>query len=152
MTQPISPRRSSPVGHVGRSSQRALGGLAALAAISVLVIAAFIVPDARGFGTHEQLGLPPCIFFAWTGFPCPACGLTTSFAHTARGELSAALDAHALGPALFLLVVAMVPLGVWASVGAGRALSLRAWPARLGILLAASLLVHWLVRLSAYVP
>ena len=31
-------------------------------------------------GTHQQLGLPPCNFVTLTGYPCPACGMTTSFA------------------------------------------------------------------------
>ncbi|MGE3821953.1 MAG: DUF2752 domain-containing protein, partial [Isosphaeraceae bacterium] len=50
---------------------------------SVLVVAfavaSWLEPDPSGFGTHRQLGLPPC-HFAWvTGKPCPTCGMTTAF-------------------------------------------------------------------------
>lgn len=37
-------------------------------------------PDARGFGTHEQLGMTPCSWPASYGAPCPTCGVTTAAA------------------------------------------------------------------------
>jgi hypothetical protein len=82
----------------------------------VLGIARALTPDPSGVGTHLQLGLPRCGFLALTGLPCPACGLTTAFAHMARGELAQAASAHALGVLLFALTLGSIPLGVWAGV------------------------------------
>ncbi len=35
-------------------------------------------PDARGVGTHEQLGMPPCSWPILYDMPCPTCGVTTA--------------------------------------------------------------------------
>lgn len=84
--------------------------------IGVLAAAALIEPDSRGYGTHQQLGLPPCGFLLLTGSPCPGCGLTTAFAHGIRGQWSMAASANPLGLALFLVVCACIPLGVTAAL------------------------------------
>lgn len=76
--------------------------------LAVLVIARILQPDPRGVGTHQQLRLPPCTFQAMTGLPCPACGLTTSFAWLARGQLARATEANALGPPAFLALVLLL--------------------------------------------
>ena len=120
----------------------------ALLALAAIVLARLLDPDPRGFGTHTQLGLPPCGFAQLTGLGCPSCGLTTSFAHMARGQLTLALRAHGLGPLLFVLCVACVPLGALASA--------RSWPisatlqrlrARpLAVIIAVAALAHWFVR------
>lgn len=47
---------------------------------SVLGIAAWLTPDPRGYATHTQLGLGSCTFLTLTGYPCPMCGMTTTFA------------------------------------------------------------------------
>ncbi len=41
---------------------RLLGLLVALPAAAMLVLAVCMHPDARGYDTHTQLGLPPCGF------------------------------------------------------------------------------------------
>ncbi len=117
----------------------------------MLIVARILVPNPIGHGTHTQLGLPPCLFLAWTGQPCPACGLTTAFAHMARGELAAALHANVLGVMLFATVIAFVPIGVWAGV---RKLPLyatlaRVRAARIVVVLAGVGIVQWCARLSA---
>jgi hypothetical protein len=90
----------------------------ALASANAFVLGAAraLTPDPSGVGTHLQLGLPRCGFLAWTGLPCPACGLTTSFAHMAHGEIAQAASAHALGVPLFAIALVSVPLCVWAGV------------------------------------
>jgi hypothetical protein len=78
--------------------------LAALALVAVvLVVAALLEPNPSGHGTHEKLFMFPCLFRWLTGLPCPACGMTTALAQMARGEVLAALRAHALGPIAYLL-------------------------------------------------
>jgi hypothetical protein len=54
--------------------------------LTVLVLAAWVSPDGRGMGTHEQLGLSPCGMMVVWGLPCPTCGYTTSFSLFVRGR------------------------------------------------------------------
>ncbi|HEX2675082.1 MAG TPA: DUF2752 domain-containing protein [Polyangiales bacterium] len=105
------PRESS------RGVSRDRAGFLSIAAASaaVLTIASWLVPDPRGFGTHTQLGLPPCTFRELTKLPCPGCGLTTAFAHMVRGELVDALAANPLGAVLFALVALALPASLWAA-------------------------------------
>ena len=90
--------------------------------VLALVLAAFLVeiwlgvnatPDARGYGTHEQLGLAPCRAIDWFGVPCPGCGVTTSVAHAARFDLAQSFLVQPFG----LFVAAVIPLAaLWALV------------------------------------
>jgi hypothetical protein len=52
--------------------------------IALLATARWLTPDARGLGTHEQLGLPPCGFYLWYGLPCPSCGMQHRPMHPAQ--------------------------------------------------------------------
>jgi hypothetical protein len=118
-------------------------------ALGVLAAARWLDPDPRGFGTHEQLGLPACVFHALTSLPCPTCGLTTSFAHLARLETSSAISAHVLGVPLFLVTLTTVPLSL---LGASRGWSLsrslgRAADLRLVLGLTIALGITWIARL-----
>jgi|GEM_PF-3243744 len=70
---------------------RKLCAMAFLAGTLVLILAALLKPDPRGYGTHQQLGLPPCITSMMLGVKrCPGCGLTTGFAHLVRGQITSA--------------------------------------------------------------
>ena len=53
--------------------------------------------------THTQLGMPPCNFVVMTGKPCPACGMTTSFALLVRGDVRASLRANWAGTLIAVL-------------------------------------------------
>lgn len=84
-----------------------------LLASTTLVIARLLPPSPRGVGTHEQLGLPPCVFLNLTGLPCPSCGLTTSFAHAARLHFSQAFFTQPFGLLAFGLTVLLIPLSIY---------------------------------------
>lgn len=75
----------------------------------VLGIARCLHPSASGMGTHEQLGLPPCKFLVLTGWPCPSCGLTTSFAYAAHLHFQQAFCANPFGLLLFVVAVVAIP-------------------------------------------
>ena len=125
-----------------RLADRLVWGAAGAVAWPVLGTAAWLHPDARGFGTHQQLGLPPCTFEAMTRVPCPGCGLTTSFAAMAHGHVVEALRAHLMGPLLFALTVAVAaaaPGGVRRGWSVLRVLSQRSLTMYLGATLAAGL-------------
>jgi len=65
-------------------SQRIALVALALALLALLVYGENPDADARGHGTHQQLGLPPCTFYVIFQRPCPACGMTTSWAWLLR--------------------------------------------------------------------
>lgn len=76
---------------------RILLSILATGLLSVFAIAVGLEPDPRGFGTHQQLGLPGCQFRKWSGFACPHCGMTTSFSNLVRGRFEDAWRANPLG-------------------------------------------------------
>jgi hypothetical protein len=51
----------------------------ALGSGSVLALAAWLEPSPLGHSTHTQLGMGQCTVLQLTGYPCPMCGMTTSF-------------------------------------------------------------------------
>jgi uncharacterized protein DUF2752 len=136
---------------LARLRDRSIWAGVALGSALVLALARWLTPDPRGLGTHLQLGLPPCGFFALTSLPCPACGLTTAFAHMARLELTLAVRAHPLGVPLFMCTALAVPLSSALCV---RAISVRSAierlrPAPLLAMMAVSALLAWIARLLA---
>lgn len=78
----------------------------------VLTIARVLSPSPNGWGTHQQLGLPPCFFHQMTGIPCPTCGMTTSFAHTVRLHFYDAFIAQPFGLLACLITMALIPLSI----------------------------------------
>jgi len=105
----LDARFGVPLGTVG--SRITWFVLAALPA-TVIGTARALTPNPLGHGTHTQLGLPPCGFLMVTGFPCPGCGLTTSFANMADFHFIDAARANAFGVLLFLVSFATIPVAL----------------------------------------
>ena len=91
-------------------TQRLLTVLLGAGIMVVFGIAAWLTPDPRGFGTHRQLGMPPCTFLTLTGVNCPHCGLTTSFSWFVRGQFYKSIRAN---PAGLMLASASVVILIW---------------------------------------
>jgi hypothetical protein len=89
----------------------------ALGLVVVFGVARWLEPDPRGFGTHRQLGLPPCHFQWVTGRKCPTCGMTTAFAWFVRGRLDRSWEANPAGVLVAPVCLALVP---WLLAGAAR--------------------------------
>ena len=85
--------------------------------LAMLVLAAVLRPDPAGLGTHEQLGLPQCSLRLLYGTRCPACGMTTSWAHYVRGHWIQACQANVGGFVLAMLATVIAP---WAIMSGGR--------------------------------
>lgn len=81
--------------------ERLRAAASAFGALVILVVGAVLVPDGRGVGTHEQLGLPPCTTYRLFGIPCPFCGMTTAFAHMAHGHPYEAFQTQPAGALAF---------------------------------------------------
>ncbi len=117
---------------------------------AVFITAALLTPDSHGHGTHTQLGLPPCGFLVFTGYPCPGCGLTTAFSHMIRFELGGAWGSNPFGIALFLATAAFIPvaaLGFVRGWGVVAALD-RLHAEKVAIVLALLSVVTWVTRVA----
>lgn len=126
--------------------------LIATGCFGVLCTAVYLTPDPRGFGTHEQLGLPPCISSAYLGFPCPLCGMTTAFALMAHARPADAFHAQPMGALLFVAGV-LVFSGTLATATLGHTPSLivaLAQSRRIGALLFALLAAAWVYKLIVF--
>ncbi|MGD8861572.1 MAG: DUF2752 domain-containing protein [Myxococcales bacterium] len=133
------------------AGERAVWGSLCAIASGVIALSFVLTPDPAGVGTHQQLGLPPCAFLYLTSLPCPGCGLTTSFAHMARLELTSAVAAHPLGVPLFLLTALGAVFSLAACLRGVPALQMLQHPAvsRGALLLSAAALLSWLARLAS---
>lgn len=146
---PLGPRvRLVPLSH--RVWGRLLAALLAVVAGGVFAVAAMLAPRHSGIGTHEQLGLPRCGFVTLTGLPCPTCGMTTAFAHAARGHFLAAIRAQLFGSVL-AMVTAAVGLGAAVAVVTGRRPAVnwyRLDPTRLVWWATGSLIASWGIKMA----
>lgn len=131
---------------------RLLAAMAATALLVPLVIACLLEPDARGHGTHQQLGFPPCTLVALCGIRCPTCGMTTSWAALARGRLIEGLAANVGGVLLAIGAIGSV-------IGLSSIALLGRWPkwfpdtngfAWGGIVIAAVTMVDWVIRILLF--
>jgi hypothetical protein len=84
-----------------------------VSASSVLAVARWLKPASRGYGTHTELGLPPCNFLRLTHLPCPSCGLTTCFAWAVRFHFWQAFLANPFGILAFFFTVLLIPASIF---------------------------------------
>jgi Protein of unknown function (DUF2752) len=85
----------------------------ALTCLTVLIIGAWLRPDPSGMGTHQQLGLPACVWLRLYGIPCPACGFTTAFSYYSHGNWIASLFVQPMGFVLAMLAAMMAWVGFY---------------------------------------
>lgn len=99
----------------GCFSRRDLAIYAGLACgcAAMVGVARLLEPSPAGYGTHRQLGLPPCLFRAVTGLPCPSCGMTTCFAYAARFDWAHAWITQPFGLVLFGAFLLAIPVCAW---------------------------------------
>lgn len=122
----------------------------ALVLASVLGVARWLEPDPRGYGTHTQLGLAPCLFAQVTGYRCPSCGMTTAFAWFVRGGFERSWRANPAGCALAPVCAGLIP---WLLAGAawGRPVGCRSLEPpllALVVLMVMLSLLTWSLRLG----
>lgn len=86
-------------------------GLSIVAVLLMILLACarWLEPSITGFGTHRQIGLPPCTTYALFGVKCPSCGMTTAWAFTTRLRFHEALNANMAGTLLCIQAVLSIP-------------------------------------------
>lgn len=122
----------------------------AVGLVATLLLAFWLEPDPRGLGTHQQLFLLPCNFYALTGLPCPFCGTTTAFAYMARGEVRDAFLAQPMGVLGFAACVMLLPLAIGAAISGKNLMGVLTrlpWE-KLSWLLGTFILTSWLFKLT----
>jgi len=87
---------------IGRLIVRSVAAGLAISVIVLMLIAVRLEPNPAGLGTHQQLGLPPCTMRVVFQMRCPACGMTTAWAHFVRGEWPSSVRVNLGG---FLLAI-----------------------------------------------
>jgi hypothetical protein len=121
----------------------------------VLAVAGFVVamslvldvlPDGR-VAFRGLLGYPlphSCATRAWFNFDCPACGLTRSFVHLARGDWSRSYRTHRIGMFMAAAVLLQFPYRLYGLARRESAPLGRIVPKVFGYALIAALIVNWL--------
>lgn len=88
--------------------RRLVSAVLTLGTGAVLAIALYLRPAVEvGHSTHTQLGLGECSFLTLTDYPCPMCGMTTTFSLMAHLRPLEAIVTQPFGVVLFLLTVAV---------------------------------------------
>ncbi len=132
------------------ASERLAFASVAIILLVMLGMASWLVPDPAGVGTHQQLGLPGCTMLTVFGVRCPACGMTTSWAHTLDGDLVTGIRASLSGALLCLAsLFLMLAFACFAISGKGfRGVRLSLFLLiLLGSIVSISV-VEWLIRLA----
>lgn len=122
----------------------------AIGLLALLLIACFLSPSPSGYGTHQQLGLPPCTTMLLWEIPCPTCGMTTSWAWVVRGNLVQAGRANLGGTMLALIAIGFLPAACYFFI-TGRATSGHWFSLTLAVGLVSSCciaLIQWFFRIA----
>lgn len=117
---------------------------------SVVVALLAVQPDARGYGTHEQLGMRPCGWPELYGMPCPTCGVTTAACYLVHLRPWQAVVTQPFGAALAAVGLAVAGTALL-DVLRGRSFVARVYELRLARWClggAALLLLSWWYRVG----
>lgn len=147
MTQVRTQTSTGP--HSARNRTIAL--LVLLGCAALFAIAATLTPSPTGYGTHRQLGSPPCLMPILTGYPCPTCGMTTSLAFAVRGQFLNSFHAQPAGLAIALALGCAVIISIRVLLnGDATVLLFRPSPIRTALVVAAMLLAGWAYKIMTF--
>jgi len=133
-------------------AERMWAGMTAIVSLGGMLLGLWLTPDTRGLGTHEQLGLMPCLTAAWLDIPCPFCGMTTAFSLMAHGRPIEGFRTQPVGALVFLGAV----MGLVLSVAFGltgqwpKALKTYRCPKSLWIGAIVLVLLAWAYKICVY--
>jgi len=107
----VSPAPSVPPLHP--VLDRIIALVVCAAGIAAVVVLARVVPDPRGYGTHEQLGMAKCSWPIHWGVPCPTCGATTAACLVVHLSPLRALAVHPFGAVVAASGIALAAVAGW---------------------------------------
>lgn len=128
---------------------RVIPGVIFINCFGLLLLAAWLQADPQGHSTHRQLNLPPCGMMRAFNLPCMTCGMTTSFAHAADGNLWASFKTQ---PAGAMLAVATAMLAIVSGFATWTGTSLEplarlVWRPRVFWPVAALVMIAWVYKI-----
>lgn len=133
------------------TANRAIAAAVLTASAGVLGLAMWLSPASDGLGTHRQLGLPACGFYAGSGLPCATCGMTTAFSHAVRGQVWMSFMIQPAGAALAVLTACALIVSLWALIS-GMSLTPIAqwiWSPRFVIAMSGLVVLAWGYKAAA---
>ena len=109
----MNPQTDHPVDRPSLFAGRSKGhwltlAVAAGLVVGLSVLGLLLTPDTRGVGTHEQLGLRPCLPIQLWNVPCPGCGVTTSVTLATQGDFAASVRNQPFGFTVWLGLLAFL--------------------------------------------
>ena len=132
--------------------RRLVGAIVALCAGGILGIAAWLTPSTQGLGTHRQMGLPECGWITLMDLPCPTCGMTTSFAFAADGDLLTSFMTQPLGMMLAIATAMSFLIGSFVALTGSRVSSMfsRLWGRWSGWAITGIIITAWIFKILSY--
>ena len=132
--------------------RRLIAGVLAAPCAAVLGVAAWLTPSAEGLGTHTDLKMRQCAWITMWDLPCPTCGMTTSFAHAANGNLWMAAKAQPMGALLALMTAITLILALHVVFTGSSVLKAfgSLWTAKIGWLTGGLAFIAWIFKIASY--
>jgi hypothetical protein len=133
--------------------RRAIAAVVAIGAACVLGLAAWLTPSPTGLGTHSiEMNLPACGWITLMDLPCPTCGMTTSFAHAANGNLLRSFLTQPMGCLLAIATAVALLAGLYIATTGSRLgiLFTRLWGRRTGWWIAGVAVFAWGFKVLSY--
>lgn len=117
---------------------------------AVLLCAAAMRAGGDGLSLFGYRWPLSCWLHDTLGVKCGLCGMSRSFSALAHGDISAGVQFHRLGPAVFALFCLQVPYRFYALVAGPKRLNAKLVRFHVGlvVLLCAVLLANWFVYLG----
>jgi len=106
-------------GPVSATADRIVAAIIGVVAVVFTAGLLSVSPDARGHGTHEQLGMDKCGWPEVYGMPCPTCGCTTAATELVHGNLIGAFVTQPFGAAVALIGL-LAGIHAWGCLLRGR--------------------------------
>ncbi|RME20665.1 MAG: DUF2752 domain-containing protein [Deltaproteobacteria bacterium] len=106
---PARPRRR--IDDTERDRRRAQSDAFLLLLCAGVILASILLTPSDARLALHGVEIPPlCMFKRITGHDCFGCGLSRSFTYMGHGQVANAFRMHKLGPLLYLVVAAQIPL------------------------------------------
>lgn len=123
-------------------------------ALGMILLLASVVPDVRGHGTHESLGLATCSWPLLYEKPCPTCGVTTAAAHLVQLSPWKALKTQPFGAFMAAAGILLAVVGL-RTLLFGRPFvgTVALWPyGSIAVAAVVLFLASWLYTWMTFVP
>ena len=134
------------------TQRRVIAGILAAPCAAVLGVAAWLTPSTEGLGTHTALKMRECGWITMWDVPCPTCGMTTSFAHAADGNLWLAAKTQPMGAVLAVLTAITLILALHVLFTGSSVLRAfgSLWTTKIAWTIGGLAFIAWIFKIASY--